>query len=134
MSLLQFLFDGHPEPVGYDNPKVIALLILAFGLMAASYGIKLWRSRQPNPVTRTLSRSWAAAAFWFGFTALVFVISRTEGVFFLSIRFMWVLWLAAAIFYIIVQVRLFGARHYEVLTKTLQQDPREKYLPKRKRR
>jgi hypothetical protein len=57
-----------------------------------------------------------------------------ESVGFLSIRFLWVFWIAVLALYLLVQVRVFRARHYEVLPSQRTDDPRSRYLPKRKKK
>jgi phosphatidylglycerophosphate synthase len=134
MDILAYIFDPHPEPVGYGNAKVIALLVLALVLMVSSIVLRMWRARQQNPMTRKLSRSWPTAAFWFGASALVMVVARTEDVLFIAMRFFWVLWILALVAFVVIQWRLFSARHYTVVKTISRDDPREKYLPKKKRR
>lgn len=134
MSFLSYLFWPRPPVVGYDSVKMQMLLAVCLGLMVASFLIRRWRRQQSNAVTRKLSRSWGAAALWFGVVGLVLAVSRAEDISYVSMRFWWVLWICILAFYLFVQVRIFRARHYEKLPAEQYDDPREKYLPKRKRR
>jgi tellurite resistance protein TehA-like permease len=120
--------------MGYDNYKMQLLLLLCFGLVVASIVIKHWRRKQKNPVTRKLTRSWRRAAMSFGLIGLVLAASRAEDISYISMRFWWVLWLCAFAFYAYVQVRIFRARHYEKLPTEKTEDPRDRYLPNRKKR
>ena len=120
--------------MGYDNPKMQLLLLLCFGLVITSLFIKRWRRKQKNAVTRKLSRSWGRIAMVFGVIGLILAVSRAEDISYISMRFWWVVWLCAFAFYFYVQVRIFRARHYEKLPKEQTEDPRERYLPNRKKR
>ncbi|HLD32540.1 MAG TPA: hypothetical protein VJB10_03050 [Candidatus Peribacteraceae bacterium] len=134
MSFFSYVFWPRPPIVGYDNIKLQILLLLCSLCIVASFGIRHWRRRQQNPVTRKLSRSWAGAALWFGIVGLVLAVSRAEDISYVSMRFWWVLWACAFAFYLYVQVRLFRARHYEKLPAESIDDPRQKYLPRKKKR
>lgn len=134
MSLLFYIFDPLPPPVGYQGAKVLLLLAVGLLLVVGSFALRVWRKRQVNGVTRKLSRSWAAASLSFGLTCVVLVVARTESVLLLSMRFLWVLWIAALLFYVFLQYKLFTSRHYEVVGRTTHADPREKYLPGKKKK
>lgn len=133
-ALLFWIFDPHPLPASYSSPNVLGLGVVMAALLLASFALRLWRSRQQNAVLRKLSRSWSPACFWFGIVGALLIIARTEDVLLLSMRLFWLLWAAAFIAYAFLQVRLFRARHYTVLPTARVDDPRSKYLPKRKRR
>lgn len=132
MWIFSYLFWPNPEATTYDNSKVMMLLILCGSLVLLSFLLSFWRRRVRNPVTKRLSRTWASAAFWFGVTGLLFIVSRVEGISFLSMRFWWIVWALSVLFYLFVQLRLFRARHYTILPKERIDDPREKYLPRKK--
>jgi len=133
LQFFSFLFWPNPGNATYQSPKAIALMAFCVLLIVLAVLISFWRRRLRNHITKKLSRSWASASFWFGLTGLIFVIARVEQIQFVSMRFLWVIWIAAAAFYLFLQIRLFRMRHYEVLPKEVSLDPREKYLPKRKR-
>src|SRR3989344_4807980 len=130
MNFLTDLFHPHPPAVDYSNPRVVVLLLVMLLLLVASSGIRFWHKRLANPVTKKLARSWSSTLLWFGIVGVVLVVSRAEDVLFLSMRFLWVLWLAALLLYAAFQAKQFRTRHYEVLPKQRVEDPREKYLPK----
>ena len=132
--ILTYLFYPNPGPVALSNPKALVLLIACGLMVVGSFAIKKWRSRLSNAVTRKLSRSWSMASFWFGIVGCFFVFSRMESIGYLSIRFWWVLWLIALLLYLFIQVRVFRARHYEILPRESTKDPRSRYLPKRKKK
>lgn len=134
VSFLTYWFYPNPGNADYGNPKVQLLLALCVLLMAGAVGIRFWRNRQPNPITKKLSRSWAVASLWFGIVALVLTVSRVEQIQFFAMRFLWALWVIALVAYIILQVRVFRARHYQVLPRETVVDPRDPYLPGKKRR
>ncbi|MBI5156010.1 hypothetical protein HZA45_01910 [Candidatus Peregrinibacteria bacterium] len=131
-DFLIYLFWPNPANAYYDSPKAMALLIVCGVLILASFGISFWRRRTHDGILRKLSRSWSVAAFWFGLTGLVLVIARAEQIQFVSMRFLWVLWLLAAALYLAFQIRLFRARYYQVLPTVTKEDPMGKYLPKKK--
>lgn len=134
MSFLSYVFWPRPPVVGYDNPKLQALIVLCLAMVLASFVLKYWRRKQGNPVTRKLSRSWSSAAAWFGITGLLFAVSRAEDISYVSMRFWWFVWLLCLALYAYAQVRIFRARHYEKLPAERSEDPREQYLPGKKKR
>ena len=134
MSFFSYLFWPRPPVVGYDNLKMQIVLLFCLGVVVSSFVIKRWRKKQLNPVTRKLSRSWRVAALWFGLIGLVLAVSRAEDISYLSMRFWWVVWACVLALYLFVQVRTFRVRHYQKLPTEHYDDPREKYLPKRKKR
>ncbi len=133
MSFLSYIFWPNPPLTSYSNPKVLAVMLLCLALVVGAYAVKKWRAKQ-QPVTKKLSRNWASAAFGFGLAGLFLVVCRVEGIQFFSMRFFWVLWAASIAFYLWLQMRLFRARHYEVMPAERVVDPMEKYLPGRKKR
>lgn len=130
--MLTYLFWPRPPVVPYDNPKVIALLVLTIGLIAASIALSVWRKRLSNSVTKKLSRSWSSAAFWFGFIGLLLVIARVEDVSYVSMRFWWIPWTVSFVLYLFIQVKLFRTKHYSVVPTEKTTDPRKEYLPRGK--
>lgn len=134
MEFLSYLFWPNPGNADYSNPKVIALLILCALLVLGSFIVRRWRAGIVNPMTKKLSRSWSGAMAWFGIAGLIMVVSRVEDIQFLAMRFLWVLWGLIALAYVLIQLRLFRARHYEVLPKETVIDPRDKYLPGKRRK
>lgn len=134
VGFLSYLFWPNPGNATYSSPKALALMVFCALLIAGAVGLVIWRRNMRNPVTRKLSRSWPSASFWFGFSGLIMTIARVEQIQYVSMRFLWVLWLAAAIFYLFLQWKLYRMRHYEVLPKEVSTDPRTKYLPKKQKR
>lgn len=133
MPIVTYLLWPNPEAVPYDNPKVMALLVVCVAFIVLSFVLKRWRMRVGNPITRRLSKSWAGAAIWFGAVGLVLAVARVEQISYISMRLWWAVWLLALIFTVFVQAKRWRAMHYEVLPKERVNDPREKYLPKRKK-
>ncbi len=130
---LLYFFYPNPGSATYSSTSMMMLLALSFVLIAVSFGIKYWRASLENPITRKLSRSWSMTSFWFGIVGLVLVVARVEQIQFLAMRFVWVLWALALIAYTLFQFRLFRARHYEVLPSVRFNDPRDRYIPQRKK-
>jgi|CXWL01.1.fsa_nt_gi hypothetical protein len=133
-QVFSYLFWPNPGNATYSSPKAMALIIFCALLIALSAALSVWRKKMTNPVVKKLSRSWPSASFWLGFIGLILTVSRVEQIQFISMRILWVAWVAFAIFFIVLQVRLYRARYYEVLPKEVSTDPRAKYLPKQKRR
>jgi len=133
-KLLTYIFYPNPGNASFTSPKALTLIIICALMVLMSFGIKYWRSRLSNPITKKLSRSWARASFWFGVIGLILAYSRIESISYVSMRLWWVVWLVALGAYLFIQYKLFRARHYEVLPKEKTEDPREKYLPKRKKK
>lgn len=132
--MLTYLFWPHPEAATYDNPKVIALLLVCVALILLGFGIRRWRLAVRNPITRRLSRSWISAAMALGLTGIVLCVARVEQISYISMRFWWLVWVLSFVLVFAVQWRRWRALHYEVLPRAETEDPREKYLPKRKKR
>jgi hypothetical protein len=130
---LRYFFYPNPGNVTYGSPSMIALLALSVGLIVLSFVLRSWRAKLTNPITKKLSRSWSSVSFWFGVTGVVLVVSRVEQIQFFAMRFFWFLWLVSALVYIWFQWRQFRARHYRVLPTMTVDDPRERYLPKRRK-
>jgi hypothetical protein len=104
-------------------------------MVFASFAIKHWRKSLTNAVTKKLSQSWGLALMWLGVIGVFLAVCRVEGISFLSMRVWWGIWLLVATIYGGIQLKMFRSRHYEVVKKEKQpDDPREKYLPKQKKR
>ncbi len=131
-----FLYIFHPNPgnAAYISPTMGTLLLLSVVLIAASFAIRAWRGHLRNAVTKKLSRLWSGAALWFGIIGVILVVSRVEGIQYIAMRFWWGVWIVALVAFALLQMRLFKSRHYEVLPTVKAMDPREKYLPGKKRR
>ncbi len=134
MNVFTYLFWPNLGTSSYDNPKILLLILLAVGLIIAAAVLKVIRGKSANPVFKKLSKSWPTACVWFGCSALLLTVSRVEGIQYLSMRVLWLVWAVAAILYLFLQFRLFRSRYYEVLPSQAISDPRDKYLPRRKKR
>lgn len=133
MSIVTYLLWPNPESVPYSNPKVMALLGICAAFVVLSFAVRRWRLHLSNPVTKRLSKSWASATAWFGIVGLVLAVARVEQISYVSMRLWWGVWLLALLFTVFVQAKRWRAMHYQVLPKEKMNDPREKYLPKRKK-
>ncbi|MFH0851401.1 MAG: hypothetical protein V1876_01495 [Candidatus Peregrinibacteria bacterium] len=132
-SLFIYLFWPNPGNAHYGSGNLQALLIVCALLVLFSFLFRFWRGRMTNPVMKKLSRSWSGAAFWFGVTGLVFIVSRVEGIGFLAMRLWWVIWGTSLALYLGMQMRFFKMRYYEKLPTEVSDDPRDRYLPRRKK-
>ncbi len=134
MLSLTYWFYPNPANAEYANPKAIALLAVCIALVLASFVLPYLRNRWQNPQLKKVSKTWATAAGWLGWIGLVLVICRVEEIQYLSMRFLWVLWGIAAALYLVLQVRVYRSRYYEVIPNRPTQDARAAYLPTRKKR
>lgn len=132
--LLRYWFYPNPGLAAYGDAWVIWLLVLCGALVALGITLRIWRRRLMNPVLRKLSKSWPTISLALGITGAVLVVCRVERIQFLAMRFLWILWLLAGLFALVLHVRLYRLRFYEVLPAARAQDPREKYLPTPKRK
>ncbi|MEK7218171.1 MAG: hypothetical protein AAB728_01760 [Patescibacteria group bacterium] len=128
-ELLLYVFYPNPGDVTYGSSSIVTILALCVVLLVLALTVRSWRAGLQSPVTRRLSRSWSAASFWFGIAGLVLAVSRVEKIQFLAMRFTWVLWGLSLLVYVLFQFRNFRARNYRVLPSLRTDDPREKYLP-----
>ncbi len=133
MNTLTYLFHPNPGRLTYASPSVIAILVLCAALIVLSFGISYWRKQLQNAVTKKLSRAWSSTVFWFGIVGLVLAVSRVEKIQFIAMRFLGVLWVLFLLLAVILQWRLFRMRHYAVLPRAGKTDPRDRYLPGKKR-
>lgn len=133
-QFLSYLFWPNPPAPAYGSPKVVAILALCALLIVVGFVVSRWRKKLANAVTKRLSASWPTALYWFGFTGLFMTVCRVEGISFLSMRAFWGVWLVILGVYAGIQVRLFRSRHYEILPREKTEDPRERYLPGKKKR
>ncbi|MDD5103456.1 MAG: hypothetical protein PHX93_03580 [Candidatus Peribacteraceae bacterium] len=132
-SLFIYLFWPNPGNAHYGSSSMLIPLVVCALLVVLSFVFRFWRSRMRNPVMKKLSRSWSAAAFWFGLLGLIFVVSRVEGIGFLAMRLWWVIWGIVLALYLGIQLRFFKMRYYEKLPAEVSNDPRDRYLPRRKK-
>lgn len=123
-----------PNPGGwhYNDTKITVALLLCGILILLSFVIRTWRTRLQSSITRTLTSGWSRAAFWFGVTGIVLIVSRVETIQFLAMRLLWFLWALALVLYLLFQLLQFRRRHYTLLKRVQVSDERDKYLPGKK--
>lgn len=132
--MLEYLFWPNPPAPAYSDPKVTFIIVVCAGLVVCSFMLKRWRKKQHNPISRKLTRAWPSAALWFGLTGLFITICRVEGISYVSMRFWWLVWAIAFVLFALFQCKMYRSRHYEVVRpEKREEDPMEKYLPKKKR-
>ncbi|MAE68633.1 MAG: hypothetical protein QF793_03725 [Candidatus Peribacteraceae bacterium] len=133
--MLSYLFWPNPPAPFYSSPKVVVAFLVCAVLIVSSFALKRWRSAQSTAVTRKLSRSWANVALWYGIIGIFLTVCRVESISYLSMRFWWIVWGASAAVYIGFQIKMYRMRHYEVVPQEKKdEDPREKYLPSKKKK
>jgi len=131
--MFTYLFDPNPGMVDYSSRSMLIALGVCGLLFVLAIAIRIWRRQVENPVTKKLSASWVRTAVWFGVIGVVLVISRVEAIQFFAMRFLWVLWMLGALLYVFFQFRQFRTRHYQVLPRETVVDPRDRYLPGKKK-
>lgn len=130
----RYLFSANPTDIAhYSDGWVIGLIALSLVFVLGSFAISFWRKKLTNSITRKLSVSWSRMAFWMGLVGLVLVVARVERIQYIAMPFLWVIWAAILLLYVVVQWRIFVMKHYEVMPRSLEVDPNERYLPKRKK-
>ena len=130
---LSYWFWPNPGNLHYGDTKALIAIGVGVAFIVLAVLLSAWRKRVSNPVTRTLSRSWATAAAWFGIIAIVLVVSRVEPILFLAMRALWVVWLLTIVTYVLFQIMQFRRRHYTVIETARTADPRDTYLPRKKK-
>lgn len=133
-ALLRYWFYPNPGQAAYGDTWVLVFLAICGGLIVLSIVLRAWRRNMGNPILRKLSKSWPMTSLWLGIAGAVLLVCRIEQIQFLAMRFLWLVWLVAALLYVVIQARLYRLRFYEVLPAARMEDPREKYLPKQKKR
>lgn len=133
-NLLTYIFWPNPGNADYGSPKSLALIVICLLLVIASLVISRWRKRRSDQVLRRLSSSWSTASLWFGLVGLVLVVARVEEIQYIAMRLWWIVWGLLLALYVVLQIRRYRTRYYQVLPAQSVNDPRDKYLPKRKRR
>jgi len=127
-----------PNPAGWDygSGSAFTLLIVCGALIVGSFLLRWWRKRLTNAMTKTLSRSWSSALFWFGLVGLVLIVCRVEHIQFLSMRILWAVWALCFVLFALFQFWQFQRRHYTVIKSSgvTQDDELRRYLPRKKQR
>lgn len=134
MSFLSYLFWPNPPLLSYGDLRVILLLGACVLITVVPLLLTVFLGRGGGSFLRKATQSWGKAGWSFGLTGLLFTLSRVEGIQYLSMRFLWVLWSAALGIFVFFQVRAWRLWHYEVLPQLPLENPLSKYLPKRKRK
>lgn len=133
-KLLTYIFYPNPGQFTYASAEIQVGLALCAALVLSSFGVRMWRARLTNSVTKKLSRAWSSVLFWFGVVGIVLLIARVEKIQFFAMRFAWVLWGIAFLLILFLQYKVYRARHYEVMPRAATpDDPRAKYLPGKKK-
>ncbi|MBM3230794.1 hypothetical protein FJZ28_00525 [Candidatus Peregrinibacteria bacterium] len=127
-----YIFWPNPPAPAYSSPKVMLALGVCLLMVVCSFAVSRWRKGLQNPVTRKLSASWSAALLWFGLIGLFLAVCRVEGIAFLSMRLFWAVWALALVAYVLLQWKVWRMRHYEIVPQVKNEDPRARYLPKKK--
>ncbi len=134
MSFLTYLFRSNPGNLTYGSPYAVAVITACVALVVASFALRQWKKGSASAMVRKLGGVWANAAFWFGISGLLLIICRIERIQIIAMRFWWVVWVVLAALFLFAQWKIFRARHYQVLPRMMHSDPRDAYIPGRKRR
>lgn len=133
MSALRFLFYPNPSGGSYASPWAIGVYLLVIALIALSLGLRRWRARTADARQRKLSQGWSRACVWFAIVPLLLLASRVERIQYFAMRFLWVVYAVVAVLYVVAQVRIWKTKYYQILPNETVADPRDKYIPGKKR-
>jgi len=133
VSPVTYILWPNPPALSYGDNRILALMFACFFLVFLSVLARMWRKRTQNSVAKKLSRSWPGALLWFGIIGLVMAVSRVEQISYASMRLWWVVWALALLIYLLFQARVFRLKYYEKIHYEIQEDPLNKYLPKKKK-
>lgn len=133
MSLFTYLFWPNPANAYYSDSSMLLLLGIGLACVLLSIALRVWRQSQKDGLRRKLSASWPSAALWFGIVLLILVVARVESIQFVAMRLWVFVWGLSVLAYLFFQVRRYKTRYYEILPRAKTDDPRAKYLPKKKR-
>lgn len=126
-----YLFDTYPN---YDM-KFFVYLATFFGILVILglvFLISARKNKKRKPVAFLLSNvyDWL---LWIGIGGFFLLFSRYEGIPFISMRFLLVLWLIAFVFWGLY-ILIFGKKGYKkMLLEYKKEEEKEKYLVKKKR-
>lgn len=130
--MLSYWFYPNPGNADYTNPKVLLLFAACLLLFLGSFAVSSWRKKHPNGITRKLAKSWSPAMRWLAVIGIILIVSRVEDIQFVAMRFLWALWALGAFLFALLQVWLWKKKHYTIVPTDRSEDPREKYLPRKK--
>lgn len=133
MTLPEYLFYPNPGTGSYTSTSALVILGISAVFIVASVSFRVWRKKQQNSVTRKLTKSWPASLLWFGIFGFVYAVSRVEGVSYISMRLWVFVWAACFLLFVLFQTRKFKNRYYEIIPQEKKIDPKDRYLPKKKK-
>lgn len=120
------LFAFMPAPLGYQSPAVWLLCGSGIGLLLLSAAMR--RMTFPQSV-RMATRTWPTMLLVYGFGGLLLGVSEAEGITFLSMRFLPLLWLFLLLLTVTLHALFWKKRAYTVVRQQRVHDPRDTYLP-----
>lgn len=132
--MLSYLFWPNPGNAYYSSPSMLIMLAVGVGLIVLAVVLRFWRQGLQDAMRKKLSRSWPATAAWFGLVLLFLVVARVEQIQFFAMRVLVLLWAVALLLAIVFHARRFRSKYYEIIPTKVVDDPREQYLPKKRKR
>lgn len=133
MSIAEYLFYPNLGTGSYTSTNVSIILGISALFVIASIVSRVWRKKQQNSVMRKLTKSWPSSFLWFGIVGAVLAVSRVEGIQFVSMRVWTLVWAACFLLFALFQTMKFRRRYYEVIPQVKTEDPKDRYLPKKKK-
>ncbi len=127
------LFSLAPGVLPYTHPLVVAMLALSALLFVCAFFVGRVRNGLSGTMKK-VSKSWGPLLCVFGVIGVILAVSRAEGITYFSMPFLAFLWALLLIVIFMLQFLLYRRRAYVILPQQRVEDPREKYLPKPKRR
>lgn len=127
------IFTLQPGSVSYGHPMAAA--ILCASLLAFAVGAVV-RRRQHSATgyARQGLKAWGTLLFVFGVIGVMLGVSRAENIVFLAMPFLQILWALLLAVSSVIHLSLLRKRSYTILPSARVVDPRDEYLPKKRRR
>ncbi len=129
MSLFALTSGAHD----YSSTGVASLLAVGVLLLVLSSVVRRKR-RSFQGTVKALSKTWPSALLLFGAVGVALGVCRAEGVPFFSMPLLAVLWAILLVVVASLHVFLYRKRSYTIIPSQKTIDPREQFLPKRRKR
>lgn len=124
------LFDAHPQALAYADPSVAAQLVAAVAMIAAAQVLRRVRFSAGR---RGVTRTWPPSLLVFGVAGAVLAVARAEAIAWLAMPLWSALWAGLAALLAVLQAAVWRRRTYTVVPVAKQTDPRDAYLPGKRR-
>ncbi|MBT3834835.1 hypothetical protein HOF56_01155 [Candidatus Peribacteria bacterium] len=131
--MIEYWLYPNPGNADYTNLKALAVLSICLVLIVGSFAISRWRKDMDNSVTKKLTKGWSGKMRLFAFAGIFLVICRVEEIQFFAMRSLLLVWGIALTLYVVFQAWWFRKKNYKIVKKKKISDPRDAYLPGKKK-